>query len=79
MQLSFNQAVEYLGLSHYEALTLCALDLFPSGERLGESCHLIFSVATIDAFLSELQQRGQLCEDVELLLGRSLGLEDSGK
>lgn len=72
--LSFNQTVEILGLSHYEALTLYALSLFPVGERLDESCHLMFSRTTIEAFLSELRQRGELYENVELALGRPLNI-----
>lgn len=72
--LSLNQVVELFGLSHDEALTLCTLELFPAGERLGESCHLMFLSASIDVFVSELRQRGQLYGNVELALGRSLNI-----
>lgn len=68
--LTFNQTVELLGLSHFEALTLYALGLFPIGERLGESCHLMFPSASVDAFLSELRKRGQFYDNVVIALGR---------
>lgn len=74
MPLSFNQTVELLGLSHYEALTLYAVGLFPNGERLGESCHLVFSRAAIDAYLFELRRLGELHENVEFALGRHLNI-----
>lgn len=74
MPFTFSQTVELLGLSHYEALDLYALKLFPAGERLGKRCHTMFSRASIDGFLTELQQNGQLREDVELALGRPLNI-----
>ncbi|MCP8896361.1 hypothetical protein KYK29_15645 [Shinella daejeonensis] len=74
MPLSFSQTVELLDLSRDEVLTLHALKLFPAGERLDGSCHLMFPRASIDVFVFELRQRGELYENVKLALGRPLNI-----